>query len=206
MRPEDYWIGLGENVIGLDVLKDDIYARQYETYKAIAVLVVEKRAQTVLDIGCNYGVLKQYLYVANYLGAYVGLDSNPAAIELAQRLYSSEAFHVENIRKLKTASSFWDCVIVKDVIEHLESIEPLREAFRVSSKYVIIATYLPWHDAPSVIQQHPDGYYTNTYNRTEVIALARECGFELEETVRTQETNGTPNEITVWRRIDCEDH
>jgi len=201
VRPEDYWIGLGENVIGLDVLRDGNEARQFSTYMVIVNVILDKRFRSVMDIGCNYGVLAVFLSRSAWQGDYVGIDNNPYAIHHVLSRHESYYVGVGNLRKLSTGSKAFDCVVIKDVIEHLESIEPLREAFRVSSNYVIIATYLPWHDAPSVIQQHPDGYYTNTYNRAEVLALGRECGFECTETLRVNETNGTPNEVTLWRRV-----
>lgn len=197
MRPEDYWINRGEDVIGLDVLADGEHARQAATYETIARLIYGNQPLLVLDIGCNVAALKDFLEQQRFLGLYVGIDTNKHALKIAQRKALVE---VGNLRKLRFSDRQFHSVVVKDVIEHLESPEPLREAFRVSNRYVIIATYLPWHDAPSQIAQHPDGYYTNIYNRQEIIALARECGFELIETIPTKETNGTANEVTVWER------
>lgn len=196
MRPEDYWIARGEDVIGLDVLTDGESARQAATYQAIVDVVIRRQIKSVLDIGCNVTALKMFLDRYDFQGFYIGVDTNINALSRTGMLLAAEG----DLRQLGFLNEMFQCSIVKDVIEHLESPEPLREAFRVASEYTIIATYLPWHDAPSEIVQHPDGYYTNTYNRQEIIDLARECGFELVETIATQETNGTPNEVTVWER------
>ncbi len=197
MRPEDYWIARGEDVIGLDVLRDGEQARQAATYQAIAEAINDWAIFEVLDVGCNIGALYDWLFAFSKFD-YLGIDTNIHAIQIARKrgLYAG----IGNLCYLPYSDRFFDCVVVKDVIEHLENIEPLREAFRVAAEYAILSTYLPWHDAPSRIVQHPDGYYTNTYNRQDVIDLARECGFELVETIATQETNGTPNEVTVWAR------
>lgn len=197
MRPEDYWINLGENVIGLDVIADGEKARQAATYQTIAAFIMRIEVDNVLDVGANYGTLVKWLREFTgppFEGYYWGIDSNPFAVEIGTNISQG------NLRSLPYPDKDWSCVVVKDVIEHLESIEPLREAFRVSRRYVIVATYLPWHDAPSVIVQHPDGYYTNTYNRTEIVALAKDCGFGLVEDVWALESNGTPNEVTLWER------
>ena len=198
MRPEDYWINLGENVIGQDVLADGDKARQAATYQAIAKLIFELEAySSVLDIGCNYGILEIQLLSLAWRGYYRGIDTNPYAIQLGESL--GNHVMVGDLHDLSTQILF-DIVIIKDVIEHLENIEPLKKAFRVAHQYLILSLYLPLHDAPTQIVHNPAGYYTNTYNRQDVMRLAKECGFILVRNFRTKETNGTDNEIIVWGR------
>lgn len=200
MNPEQYWIDLGSEPIGLDVLQDGEHARQADTYSTIARLVVESKCSEVLDVGANYGILEDWLQRTGYDGEYHGIDSNPFAVARANQL--GHQVEVLNIRDLSNSPYFYfyDVVIIKDVIEHLENYLSLRNVFDCSKKLVILAVYLPFHDAPDMIQRNPNGYYTNTYNRQGVIDLARACGFELVETITTHEANGTANAIYVWGR------
>lgn len=198
MTPETFWIHLRENVIGVDVLREGTEARQAATYRAIAQWLLQHSVIDILDIGCNVAALARFLAGMDYAGRYFGIDSNPYAVALArQHAYAMEG----NLRQVGFQDRWFEAVVVKDVIEHLETIDPLREAFRVAARYVILAVYLPFIDTPSQIKQHEDGYYINTYNRQDVITLAGECGFILAQTVYTQESDGTPNAVYVWERI-----
>ena len=196
MRPEDYWINLGENVIGQDVLADGDKARQAATYKAIAKLIGDLSVQSVLDIGCNYGILQWWLSENGWDEYYLGVDTNRFAIKLGLKC----GFNVEVEDLHDLPKRYFQCVVVKDVIEHLASIEPLRQAFDRTARYLILSLYLPLHDLPTQIIHNPAGYYTNTYNRQDVMRLAKECGFTLVRDMFTKETNGTDNEIIVWGR------
>lgn len=198
MIPEQYWIGLGSEPIGLDVLADGEHARQADTYRAIARLVVEHWCVELLDVGANYGVLEDWLRRAGYDGEYRGIDSNPHAVAKAYEL--GHDVRLGNIRTMSETPDIYEIIVVKDVIEHLENYELLRDVFASSWDLVILAVYLPFHDEPDNIQRTPDGYYTNTYNRQGVIDLARDCGFKLVETIATHEANGTANAIYVWGR------
>lgn len=197
MNPEQYWIGLGSEPIGLDVLADGENARQADTYRTIARLVIESECADVLDVGANYGVLEDWLRRAGYDGFYDGIDSNPYAVAKANQL--GHDVEVGTIRALDVLNKY-EVVVVKDLIEHLENYQPLCNVFQVAERLVILAVYLPFHDVPDSIQRNPDGYYTNTYNRQGVIDLARDCGFKLVETITTHEANGTANAIYVWGR------
>lgn len=195
MNPEQYWINLGQEPIGLDVLADGEHARQADTYRTIARLVVESQCPAVLDVGANYGVLEDWLRRAGFAGEYYGIDSNPYAVAKANQLG-----HKVEVGNIRDALPVTECVIVKDVIEHLENYHPLRNVFNAATRFVIVAVYLPFHEKPDSIQRSPDGYYTNTYNGYDVGELARTCGFEFIETFFTRETNGTPNTIYMWGR------
>lgn len=201
-RPEDYWINLGENVIGLDVIGGELgNARQAPVYMAVVNLIIERAITDVLDIGCNFAPLVNFLKSGGYTGDYFGVDSNPEAIRLAMSHLKDYHVTVSNLRQLHFGHRAWSCVVVKDVIEHLESADLLREAFRVSKRYAIISTYIPWHDEPTIIHQHEDGYYTNVYNRAEVVALAKDCEFVLIDEQTVAERNGMPNLVTLWERM-----
>lgn len=197
MRPEDYWIGLGENVIGLDVQTEQTAARQAPTYQNIAETIVGLGVNTVLDVGCNVAALYTFLLMQGYRGSYLGIDSNPHAVEVAQHYATARD---GNLRALEYGDLTFECVVVKDVIEHLEGLDPLREAFRVAQKYVILAVYLPFTITEPIIVKKLEGYYTNAYLWADVRALAKACSFRWIKRTWPEEANGWQNEVVVWER------
>lgn len=200
MRPEQYWIDRGTDVIGTDVLHEWDSARQAETYKAIVDLIMAHfAAESVLDAGCNFGVLQMWLRRAAYMWDYVGVDSNPHAVAYGRALHND--VKSGNLYVLDFPDRSIDVVVVKDVIEHLKDFTALGEALRVARRGVIVATYLPWVDGPGKIRKQPEGYYTNVYSKVMVKAFALGCGWTLTETIDTRETNGTPNAVYVWERL-----
>lgn len=206
MKPEQYWINRGADVIGTDVLRDGAAARQAKTYEWIVRLIIEKNVMDVLDVGCNVAALAYYLDQAGYIGFYSGIDSNPHALRFGQQHVKryDERYVVfdapQNLRSLPIESRWYEAVVVKDVIEHLEGPELLAEAFRVAAKYVIVATYIPWTNEPAEIVRHADGYYTNRYNLNDVLALTRQWGFMANENIQVKEANGTGNQIVMFQR------
>lgn len=196
MKPEQYWIERGRDVIGTDVLREGVGARQAATYQAIVRWIIEHGITQVLDVGANVAALYMFLHMADYRGLYVGVDTNPNVQSAA-----CVNVNVGDLRNLEFGDQEFECVVVKDVIEHLESYEPLAEAFRVARKYVILAVYLPFTNDEPIIQQHADGYYLNRYKRQDVLAFAKRCGFEFcDVSLDLFERDGAPNTVWCWRR------
>lgn len=198
MKPEQYWIDRGEDVIGADVLRDGVNARQAATYQVIAEWIVGQGIREVFDVGCNVAALDLFLRETGYKGSYHGVDTNEYAVRRVNQLGVRAG--VMSLRHLLYDDASWETVVVKDVIEHLEGPHLLAEAFRVATKYVIVATYIPWDLHGRWIERHLDGYFTNRYNVGEVLALTESWGYELLETLDLVETNGSPNAIYVFER------
>lgn len=195
MMPEEFW--KYEDVVGTDVLREGVSARQAPTYQAIAKWIIAHGITDVLDVGCNVAALAMFLRLNGYTGFYAGIDTNPHALKVAQlREFVLEG----NLRNLEYGEQDYPLVVVKDVVEHLESYKTLAEAFRVAREYVIVGTYLPWTDEPEKIEKHSDGYFANRYRFADVEAFANECGFELIETLAVNETTGWANQVTFWKR------
>jgi len=194
---DTYWTGRGTNVIGTDALELQTQARQASTYIAIAQQIIALGVSSVLDMGCNVAALGMFLKMLGYKAEYIGLDNNPHALDIANR----EGFRTIQ-GDVRVIAKLTDCVVMKDVLEHLDSIHPLNTVFRNTKRYAIVATYLPWHNDPQSILRHQDGYYTNLYNWQDIITLAKECGFRLLNQQTVSETNGTPNLVTLWQRSD----
>lgn len=206
MTPEQYWINRGEDVIGTDVLREGLGARQGKVYRAIALWIMGHHVKDVLDVGCNIAALEWFLRESGYTGEYIGIDSNAHALSLAdlriQRQAERRSWLLNyNLRHIRYDGESRECVVVKDVIEHLETPELLSEAFRVAAKYVIVSTYIPWTATGEArIVRHGDGYYTNRYRLEDILHLTLAWGFRRTETAIVAETNGTPNQINIFER------
>lgn len=195
--PEQYWIDLGENVIGQDVLRDGHLARQATTYQGIVDWILAQRITDVFDVGCNIAALAVFLKAAGFEGHYFGVDTNPHAVAFANRHSHAD---VASIRSLPWPTRCFECVVVKDVVEHLEGPELLAEAFRVARQHVVVATYLPWTTALAAITRHPDGYYTNRYSWRDTVPIIEAWGFRLNGVMSLEESNGTRNQVSCWKR------
>jgi ubiquinone/menaquinone biosynthesis C-methylase UbiE len=86
--------------------------------------------QCVLDLGCYTGDLGKFkpADVAMY-----GLDSNKAAIDIAKKHYTeAQVWDLDQPQPLPYADNFFDAVVAKDILEHLQKPwELLKEVKRV---------------------------------------------------------------------------
>jgi ubiquinone/menaquinone biosynthesis C-methylase UbiE len=207
-QPEDYWIGRGENVIGRATLEQFQNGRQVDTYRQIHEALAARTAHELADLGCNVAALGQLLYSWGFEGDYVGYDSNPHALDVARRELEAvgrPSKLVEgNIRALPFADREFEFVVLKDVLEHMESFEPLlREAARVADRYLVVSTFLVWTDGSPIVRREQLGYFHNLYRREDVYAFAAELGFTVDEVRSAYEFVGEeprPNEVVVFAR------
>jgi SAM-dependent methyltransferase len=72
----------------------------------------------VLDIGCGYGALVDYLRAKGFQAE--GIDFDPESVEAARQLFPSAAVRLENAETLEhyPAASF-DSIVLKDALHHL---------------------------------------------------------------------------------------
>lgn len=196
--PESYWTMRGANLIGQEILEEGESARQAPTYVAIATEILSRKFAMVVDVGCNVAALNEFLARRSYRGGYAGIDFNPHAVESVGR--RGIAISEGSLRHLAIADAAMECVVVKDVLEHLESLEPLREALRVAAKAAIVSFFIPPTGEPADIQKTELGYYHNRYNEDDLLLLAASCGFRLEKRIDTWETTGTHNRTYVFLR------
>jgi ubiquinone/menaquinone biosynthesis C-methylase UbiE len=204
--PESYWIRRGENLVGgTPTLQELRQTRQVSTYRAIFEAIQTLGVHHVLDLGCHIAALAQLIYDWGYQGSYTGVDSNTYALKEAQKALEQQkgkvSFVQANIRSLGFADKTTLCVVMKDVLEHMEDFRPLlKEAARVSAKYVIIANFIPWTEGKTIIQRESEGFYHNLYNRQEVYNFAHDLGFRVQEIISALEKDARPNEIVVFVR------
>ena len=183
--PEDYWIGRGADLIGIEILSEKENARQFPTYQAIVQEIWCREFPMVLDVGCNVAALEMFLNMKPWPGVYFGIDTNPHAVKFC----SDRGLSVKlgGLRPPFMPAISYDCVVVKDVLEHLESLDPAREAFRVASKAVILSFFMPPTPHESNIQKTDLGYYHNRYDEREVIHTALHLGFMMVKRIDTWE-------------------
>ena len=92
--------------------------RWYWDYRDRAVLRHTARETSILDIGCGEGVTLEKVRQQEEGRMLCGVDRDPMNV-LACRKHDLAAT-VSNIYKLNNVTAGWNCVLLLDVIEHLE--------------------------------------------------------------------------------------
>jgi len=97
----------------------------------------------ILDIGCGtgryYGVMKD-LGLVPFL-KYVGIDTTRGMINEACRRYKEADFRLGDAYELNFPNQSFDMCFLIDIIQRMPDYQPLiKEMYRVSKKYMIIAT------------------------------------------------------------------
>jgi ubiquinone/menaquinone biosynthesis C-methylase UbiE len=204
--PEIYWVKRKFNIVGRASLDKLRQGEQSAVYEAISHVITSNSYSHLLDLGCNFGVLRIFLRDKGYRGKYVGVDRNPYSLSLASRPLAGDSdcsseLICANIRSLPFRSQSTPCIVIKDVLEHMEDFRPiLSEVFRVASKSVIVANFIPWTEGKPIIRQEPEGYYHNMYNRRNVYDFAGETGFSVEAVLSVLDISARANEIVVFMR------
>ena len=203
--PESYWIQRKKDVIGRISLQDFLQGRQVDTYQEIFNAIKLRSVNQLVDLGCNTAALGKLLYHWGYSGSYIGVDTNPYSLRIAQENLGTilDNFHLTNanIRELPFDDRLFQCVVMKDVMEHMEDFRPLLfEAARISNKYVIITNFIPWTEGSCIIRREPQGFYHNMYNRREVYSFGKELGLEVEEVLSALEKDARANEVVIFKR------
>jgi len=101
---------------------------------------IKSEISDILEIGCGAG--ESSLRIQKMLNGinYVASEYDLRYIEAINRKGLPIKVIQENVYNLTQSNSSFDCVIMLEVLEHLENISlALSELFRVSKKYVIIS-------------------------------------------------------------------
>jgi ubiquinone/menaquinone biosynthesis C-methylase UbiE len=205
IKPEEYWINLGSNVVGNMTREQMLINRQIYTYKVICKLIADISTKQVADLGCNVSTLGVLLREDGYQGEYIGVDSNPNSLKIAPKNLERYQFPYKyvqaNLRQLDFADRAFDTVVLKDVLEHMEDFRPfLGETLRVAGRYALIANFIPWTEGETIICQQPDGYYHNLYARREIYNFIAQAGFDVVSVKSAMEKDSRPNEVVFLSR------
>ena len=96
----------------------------------LAYAWIDSSAKTLLDIGCDDGN-GVFLFSSKVAGVW-GVDINEKAIALAKKNFPQILFSVSKSESLPFGDSFFDTVIMSDVLEHVDDEKKsLNEIFRV---------------------------------------------------------------------------
>jgi methionine biosynthesis protein MetW len=108
-------------------------------YFSRRVVLKNFKEESVLDLGCGSGYLLEKLLEKNTDLKISGLDISPVAIEKARaKGFDCKLFDITDT--LPFENNAFDSVLLIDVLEHMfEPIEVLKEAVRVTKKYVYIS-------------------------------------------------------------------
>lgn len=106
-------------------------------------------AQTVLDVGCGDGYLIHLLHQSGF-SSVVGVDNNSLAVRLAKDKLrnhdhiTSRHLCISSIYNLPLSAHSFDCVVMADVIEHLDNPEKaLEEICRVLTNNGVLVLSTP---------------------------------------------------------------
>jgi len=137
----------------------------------------------LLDAGCNVGILGYHLYSKAFSGTYVGVDSNLKALMYAMdNLEGTPAcFCFTDLLEINFQNNYFDIVFSRGVIEHLHSYESvLKELARLTSKYLILAIFIKFHDSEDSINfDSKYDVYLNRYNRKKIYDFLQNLGLKL---------------------------
>ncbi len=197
IAPEDFWIRRGENLMGLD------YTHQAAVYKNLAETVTGLNGQIarVLDVGCNFGRMAEYLAAAGYNGMYLGIDSNPHAIvECKRRGFAAKLLNLRDLDK-EFEPKIYDLIVMKDVLEHLESHALLRHLAALSPKFILLGIFIPWREGGGALKDwNPEGYFLNRYDALEVNEYMANLGYICGKVQEIQDDAGFTNETRLFVR------
>ena len=95
----------------------------------------------ILEVGCGAGESTQRIHAILKEDQRIqASDIDERYIDKMKELNVPYKVSVESVYDLKRSDNEFDCVIMLEVLEHLENIDlALKELFRVSSKFVLIS-------------------------------------------------------------------
>ena len=139
------------------------HSRRTAAVNAAFFLPHLKPGMLVLDVGCGPGSITAGLADAVAPGEVIGIDANPAAIEMANQAWSSVVytrlrFEVADLYRLRFADGSFDAVFAHAVLQHLpDAQDALRRLRRVLKPGGVIgvadADYggsIMWPSSPSL--------------------------------------------------------
>lgn len=119
-------------------------------------------SDSIVDVGCGYGDMFDYLRCRGWQGQYLGIDINPQLIEEARRRYPGADFRVMDIQETALKKTYDWCfcchALTSDTggtsfIAHLESM--LQIMWRFAHKGLVFNMLSPLADYTNPIHARP---------------------------------------------------
>lgn len=82
----------------------------------------------ILDLGCGYGILTNYLAFCSSERTVIGIDTDKGKIKYANRGIKNVSFSIGDATKMKLENL--NCIILHDVLHHLNSFEEQKTLIR----------------------------------------------------------------------------
>lgn len=158
-------------------------------------LIAEKlRGKRILDIGCGYGSLVNYLVARGFEAE--GWDHDPESVAVAHELFPGVPVkHVDAEREATMPANTFDSVVLKDSLHHLAgegdvdvSFANIRRLLKPGGRIVILdPNPMPILRVARKLARHHDPEATSTF----ALRLLKEQGFTVGG-IRYHETIGLP--------------
>lgn len=119
-----------------DTLKDEIILKLFKEF-------VKSKDSRLLEIGCGMGHTSVSL--SKIISKLVGIDISIEGIKIAKERVNNAEFIVGDATALPFKDKCFDCVIVKDVLEHIENdLQAIKEVNRVLKNGGLLIVYVPY--------------------------------------------------------------
>ena len=112
-------------------------------------------------MACHHGHYIEALRKKGYKARYTGIDITPGFVEVASKRLPDEDFRVGDAMQLDFPDRSYDLVLLAGILQHLPEIaKPMREAFRVAEKYVLLSLY--GTEGP-ILRRFDEGRFLNIF-------------------------------------------
>ena len=120
--------------------------------------LAELEVKTLLDLGCGTGPIYGLITSEQYAGRwdniirYRGSDYSWRMIETCKKLFPYGDFKVDDARALHEPDDCYDAVLIMHCLDHLDDYaSAIKEAVRVSKKYIILCLWNPFVNEGTVL-------------------------------------------------------
>lgn len=111
------------------------------------ILKFSKGREKCLEIGCGFGDL--LFHLKPYFKSVEGVELNIFTSEVAGRLFGVKV-HTKELNELKLKKGSYDCIILHQVIEHLDNFGLFYEVYRLLKHGGVIYIGCPYADSLSM--------------------------------------------------------
>lgn len=170
------------------IYTEDSHPIRVKTKEFLLQLI--NKSDSVLDLGCNLGVMSNYL--ADKAKKVVGIDYNKKAIDTAKKNYSKPnlEFHaVEAIEYLNSTEENFEVLILSHILEHLEEPEEFLNKFKDYFQNIYIEVpdferyYMNLYRKDLNLKlKYSDDDHISEFDREELTEIITNCGLEIKQT------------------------
>lgn len=201
--PKDYFYWNGQPRPELDQLVNHLSNPFQPERIAIRTILRAKEITSLLDAACGPAAELDGYILEEIPVQYTGLDRSKYMLNVAKQKHPKHMFIQSDIHRLPFPNNSFHAVLLKHILEHVPNYkQPIREALRVTNRYVIInffqaTTPLPF-DIPLWSHQ---GYWQNWYSKNKLYHYLHTLPIKNIELHTTQGNNQQTAHIYVIEKI-----